>query len=107
MASLKEVKTRIGSVTSTQQITKALKMVAAAKLRKSQERILQMRPFAQRMTNIMQNLSGNSDGDNLYSKARTEEKILIVAISSDRASAFSLPWFVSPRTTLQSHGFGS
>ena len=84
MASLKEVKTRIGSVTSTQQITKAMKMVAAAKLRKSQERILQMRPFAQRMTNIMQNLSGNSDGDNLYSKARTEEKILIVAISSDR-----------------------
>ena len=61
-----------------------MKMVAAAKLRKSQERILQMRPFAQRMTNIMQNLSGNSDGDNLYSKARTEEKILIVAISSDR-----------------------
>ena len=84
MASLKEVKTRIGSVTSTQQITKAMKMVAAAKLRKSQERILQMRPFAQRMTKIMQNLSGNSDGDNWYSKARTEEKILIVAISSDR-----------------------
>ncbi len=84
MASLKEVKTRIGSVTSTQQITKAMKMVAAAKLRKSQERIFQMRPFAQRMANIMQNLSGNSDGYNWYSKARKEEKILIVAISSDR-----------------------
>ncbi len=84
MASLKEVKTRIVSVTSTQQITKAMKMVAAAKLRKSQERIFQMRPFAQRMANIMQNLSGNSDGDNWYRKARKEEKILIVAISSDR-----------------------
>lgn len=84
MASLKEVKTRIGSVTSTQQITKAMKMVAAAKLRKSQERILQMRPFAQKMTAIMQNLSGNSDGDNWYSKVRKEEKILLVAVSSDR-----------------------
>ena len=84
MASLKEVKTRIGSVTSTQQITKAMKMVAAAKLRKSQERILQMRPFAQKMTAIMQNLSGNPDGDNWYSKVRKEEKILLVAVSSDR-----------------------
>ena len=84
MASLKEVKTRIGSVISTQQITKAMKMVAAAKLRKSQERILQMRPFAQKMTAIMQNLSGNPDGDNWYSKVRKEEKILIVAVSSDR-----------------------
>ena len=84
MASLKEVKTRIGSVISTQQITKAMKMVAAAKLRKSQDRILQMRPFAQRMKVIMQNLSGNMEGDNWYSKVRAEEKILIVAISSDR-----------------------
>lgn len=85
MASLKEVKTRISSVTSTQQITKAMKMVAAAKLRKSQDRIWQMRPFAQRMSAVVQNLSSeNSDGDNWYSKTRKEEKILIVAISSDR-----------------------
>jgi F-type H+-transporting ATPase subunit gamma len=85
MASLKEVKTRISSVTSTQQITKAMKMVAAAKLRKSQERIWQMRPFAQKMSAVVQNLSaGSNDGDNWYSKTRKEEKILIVAISSDR-----------------------
>jgi F-type H+-transporting ATPase subunit gamma len=84
MASLKEVKTRIASVTSTQQITKAMKMVAAAKLRKSQERILQMRPFAQKMTTILQNLSGADIEDNWYSTVRPEEKILIVAISSDR-----------------------
>ncbi len=85
MASLKEVKTRIGSVTSTQQITKAMKMVAAAKLRKSQERIWQMRPFAFKMTAVVQNLSsGNNDGDNWYSKARKVEKVVIVAISSDR-----------------------
>jgi len=85
MASLKEVKTRISSVISTQQITKAMKMVAAAKLRKSQDRIIQMRPFARKMTGILQNLSaGGSDTDNWFSKVRTEEKILIVAVSSDR-----------------------
>src|SRR3954464_2770598 len=86
MANLKEVKTRITSVISTQQITKAMKMVAAAKLRKSQDRIMQMRPFAQKMTSILQNLSGNmtGDADGWYSKVRPEEKILIVAITSDR-----------------------
>jgi F-type H+-transporting ATPase subunit gamma len=90
MASLKEVKTRISSVMSTQQITKAMKMVAAAKLRKSQDRIWQMRPFAQKMTAILQNLSsGNNDGDTWYSDVRPEEKILIVAISSDRGLAGS------------------
>lgn len=85
MASLKEVKTRISSVISTQQITKAMKMVSAAKLRKSQDRIMQMRPFAQKMTAVVQNISsGSSDMDNWYSKPRPEEKILIVAITSDR-----------------------
>lgn len=85
MASLKEVKTRITSVVSTQQITKAMKMVAAAKLRKSQDRIIQMRPFAKKMTGILQNLSStSSDGDNWFSKVRPEEKVLIIAITSDR-----------------------
>lgn len=85
MASLKEVKTRISSVISTQQITKAMKMVAAAKLRKSQDRIIQMRPFAKKMTGILQNLSsGSSEGDNWFSQVRPEEKILLVATSSDR-----------------------
>lgn len=75
---------------STQQITKAMKMVAAAKLRRSQDRILQMRPFAQKMTSILQNLSsGNNDGDTWYSDARTPEKVLIVAVSSDRGLAGS------------------
>lgn len=85
MPSLKEVKTRIGSVISTQQITKAMKMVAAAKLRKSQDRIIQMRPFAKKMTGILQNLStGQSDTDNWFGQVRAEEKILIITISSDR-----------------------
>jgi F-type H+-transporting ATPase subunit gamma len=86
MPSLKEVKNRISSVVSTQQITKAMKMVAAAKLRRSQDRIIQMRPFAQKLSYIFQNLSAaqNGDGDNWFSAPREEKKILIVAISSDR-----------------------
>jgi F-type H+-transporting ATPase subunit gamma len=87
MPSLKEVKNRITSVISTQQITKAMKMVAAAKLRKSQDRIMQMRPFAQKLNAILKNLSSaqlDGDGDNWYSVVREEKKILIVAVSSDR-----------------------
>ena len=85
MASLKEVKNRIGSVVSTQQITKAMKMVAAAKLRKSQERITQMRPFARKMSAILQNLSASgSDSDAWYSKARGIQRVLVVVVSSDR-----------------------
>lgn len=87
MPSLKEVKNRIISVQSTQQITKAMKMVAAAKLRKSQDRILQMRPFAQKLAYILQNLSSAQSGgdiDSWYSDVRDEKKVLIVAVSSDR-----------------------
>jgi F-type H+-transporting ATPase subunit gamma len=87
MANLKEVKGRITSVISTQQITKAMKMVAAAKLRRSQDRITQMRPFAQKLSSILQNLSsaqGDNSSDAWYSQVREEKKVLIVAISSDR-----------------------
>jgi len=85
MPSLKEVKNRISSVVSTQQITKAMKMVAAAKLRKSQDRITQMRPFATRLNHILKNLSAaQTEGDNWYSRVSAEKKILIVAVTSDR-----------------------
>lgn len=85
MASLKEVKSRISSVISTQQITKAMKMVAAAKLRRSQERITQMRPYAQKLTQLFQNLSAANQSEQAwYSQARAEEKILLVVITSDR-----------------------
>lgn len=86
MASLKEVKVRITSVITTQQITKAMKMVAASKLRRSQERIFQMRPYAQKLSAILQNLSGaDSDtGPDWYSVVREEKKILIVVVGADR-----------------------
>lgn len=84
MPSLKEVKSRILSVTSTQQITKAMKMVAAAKLRKSQDKITQMRPFAKKLTAILQNLSSTGAEQGWYNTVRAEKKILIVAVSADR-----------------------
>ncbi|MFZ6000776.1 MAG: ATP synthase F1 subunit gamma [Bacteroidota bacterium] len=85
MPSLKEVKSRISSVISTQQITKAMKMVAAAKLRKSQDRIMQMRPFAQRLSYLLQNVSSaGSEGQSWYNTIREEKRILLVVVSSDR-----------------------
>ncbi len=85
MANLKEVKNRISSVTSTQQITKAMKMVAAAKLRRAQERMLQMRPYAEKLTSIVSNVSKNSgDMSSQYSEEREMKHVLIVVESSDR-----------------------
>jgi F-type H+-transporting ATPase subunit gamma len=85
MANLKEVKTRINSVISTQQITKAMKMVAAAKLRKAQEKIIQMRPYAQKLGEVLENVSAGLESDeNTFSAQREENRILIVAVSSDR-----------------------
>ena len=86
MASLKEVKNRITSVKSTQQITKAMKMVSAAKLRKAQDRIIQLRPYSQKLTEILQNVSSESDEqiENQYAEQREAKKVLIVPISSDK-----------------------
>lgn len=86
MANLKEVKSRIQSVTSTQQITKAMKMVAAAKLRRAQDNIIQMRPYAQKLTGMLQNLSPQNDnGDtSRYGEVRPEENILLIVITSDK-----------------------
>jgi F-type H+-transporting ATPase subunit gamma len=86
MASLKEVKSRIASVTSTQQITKAMKMVAAAKLRRAQDRIIQMRPYSKKLSAILQNVSSDNDSDvsNPFAESRAAEKILLVVITSDK-----------------------
>lgn len=83
---LKEVRNRIGSVKSTQQITKAMKMVSAAKLRRAQEAILKMRPYAVKMTEILKNLAEATEGDVSIELAneRPVNKVLIVAITSDR-----------------------
>jgi F-type H+-transporting ATPase subunit gamma len=86
VANLKEVKNRISSVISTQQITKAMKMVAAAKLRKAQDKIIQMRPYAQKLNSILQNVaSGNLNvDDNDFVQVREERSVLLIVITSDR-----------------------
>lgn len=86
MANLKEVKNRIASVTSTQQITSAMKMVAAAKLKRAQDKITQMRPYSQKLTGLLQNVSAGleNNSDNAFGEEREVEKVLLVVASSDR-----------------------
>lgn len=86
---LKEVRNRIKSVQSTQQITKAMKMVSAAKLRRAQDAIIQMRPYAQKLQEMLSNIVSNSAGDTQIKLAeeRTIEKVLLIVITSDRGLA--------------------
>ncbi len=83
---LKEVRNRIKSVQSTQQITKAMKMVSAAKLRRAQDAIIQMRPYAKKLQEVLSNIVSNNDGDVSIALAteRTVEKVLIIVVTSDR-----------------------
>lgn len=89
MPSLKEVRLRITSVNSTQQITKAMKMVSAAKLRRAQDAIIQMRPYASKLREILENLSSSVDASESggFAVVRPAEKILLVAITSNRGLA--------------------
>lgn len=85
MANLKEVRNRITSVSSTQQITSAMKMVSAAKLRRAQDAITQMRPYASKLKEILENLSASLDSsDGIYSQKRETKNVLIVVITSNR-----------------------
>src|SRR5665213_861668 len=83
---LKEVRNRIQSVKSTQQITKAMKMVSAAKLRRAQDAIIQMRPYAKKLQEMLGNIISNSEGDlNIrLAKERPIQKVLMIVITSDR-----------------------
>lgn len=86
MANLKEIRNRITSVSSTMQITSAMKMVSAAKLKKAQDAITAMRPYAEKLTELLQNLSASLDGDvgGEFTTQRAVRKVLIVAITSNR-----------------------
>ncbi|MCX6315354.1 MAG: ATP synthase F1 subunit gamma [Sphingobacteriales bacterium] len=83
---LKEVRNRIKSVQSTQQITKAMKMVSAAKLRRAQDAITQMRPYAKKLSEVLSNIVSNSEGDVNMALAteRPIEKVMIIIVTSDR-----------------------
>lgn len=105
MANLKEVKGRIQSVSSTQQITKAMKMVAAAKLRRAQDRITQMRPYAKKLSAIIQNVSAGVDSEkihNPYAEVRPANRVLLVVVTSDRGlcGAFNTGIFRYVRTLI-------
>lgn len=86
MPSLKEVRTRIASVNSTKQITQAMKMVSASKLRRSQNAILKLRPYAAKLREILQNLSDSIENTEAasYFEERKSEKVLIMVVSSNR-----------------------
>jgi len=89
MANLKELRGRIKSVSSTMQITSAMKMVSAAKLSKAQDAIQSMRPYSEKLTDLLQSLSASLEGDqaSVYSEQREIKNILVVSISSNRGLA--------------------
>ncbi len=86
MANLKEIRNRISSIGSTMKITSAMKMVSAAKLKKAQDAIVQMRPYSNKLTELLPNLSATLDADDggVYTQQREIKKVLIVAITSNR-----------------------
>lgn len=93
MANLKEVRNRITSVTSTQQITNAMKMVSAAKLRRATDAIIQLRPYANKLKEILANLSASVEGNaSPFLENRTPDKVLVVVVTSNRglAGAFNM-----------------
>jgi F-type H+-transporting ATPase subunit gamma len=86
MANLKEIRNRITSVSSTMQITSAMKMVSAAKLKKAQDAITAMRPYSDKLTELLQSLSASLEGDtgSVYAENREVNKVLVVSITSNR-----------------------
>ena len=102
---LKEVRNRIKSIQSTQQITKAMKMISATKLRKAQEAIQQMRPYSKKLQQVLGNIVGGSmdDTSSVLSTPRPVEKVLLIVITSDRAScgAYNSNLIKLAKATLQ------
>ncbi len=102
---LKEVRNRIKSVQSTQQITKAMKMVSAAKLRRAQDAIIQMRPYARKMQDILSNIASNGEAGSGMGLAteRPVEKVLLIVITSDRGlcGAFNSNLIKLAKTRIQ------
>jgi len=85
MANLKEIRSRISSVGSTMQITSAMKMVSAAKLKRAQDAVTQMRPYANKLTELLVNLSSTLDSsEGIYSENRELKRVLLITITSNR-----------------------
>lgn len=107
MANLKEIRNRIASVSSTMQITSAMKMVSAAKLKKAQDAITAMRPYSDKLTELLQSLSASLDGDagSKFADNRAVNKVLVVAITSNRGlcGAFNTNILKQCSTLLESY----
>jgi F-type H+-transporting ATPase subunit gamma len=99
MANLKEIRTRITSVKTTRQVTSAMKMVSAAKLKKAQDAILQIRPYAEKLSELLSSLSSTlENADNsVYTVQRIPEKVLIVLISSNRGLCGGFNSYIAKR----------
>lgn len=89
MANLKEIRGRITSISSTMQITSAMKMVSAAKLKKAQDAIVMLRPYSEKLQEIIQNVSANADSDSVssFSQQREVKKVLYITVTSNRGLA--------------------
>lgn len=89
MANLKEIRGRISSISSTMQITSAMKMVSAAKLKKAQDAIVMLRPYSEKLQEIIQNVSANADAESVsaFSQTREVKKVLYIAVTSNRGLA--------------------
>lgn len=107
MANLKEIRNRISSIGSTMKITSAMKMVSAAKLKKAQDAITNMRPYANKLTELLQNLSATLEGDqgSVYATKRHVDKVLIVSITSNRGlcGAFNTNVVKETRSVIEKH----
>ena len=107
MANLKEIRNRITSVSSTMQITSAMKMVSAAKLKKAQDAITAMRPYAEKLTELLQSFSATLDGEvgGSFTAQREVNKVLIVAITSNRGlcGAFNSNVIKQAKTIAESY----
>ena len=108
MANLKEIRNRIVSVSSTMQITSAMKMVSAAKLKKAQDAITAMRPYSQKLTELIQGLSASLEGDVAanYTTQREVKKVLVVAITSNRGLCGALNNNVIKQVRILSDQYG-
>jgi F-type H+-transporting ATPase subunit gamma len=105
LGNLKEVRNRIASVKSTQQITKAMKVVSAAKLRKAQQRIVQMRPYARKLQDLLTHLSSSLEGSEAmkFYDMRPVKRVLVVIVTSDRGLAGSFNSAVSKEAVRMIH----
>ena len=105
MANLKEIRSRISSVGSTMQITSAMKMVSAAKLKRAQDAIIQMRPYANKLTELLENLSGSLDSSEggVYSLEREVKNVLLVPITSNRGLCGGFNTYIIKKTNSLIH----